>query len=340
MSVAELKILDNQVDGEGNLERQALCRLTDEKGTSYKTISYATGINEASLRSFKSGHYQMKDTEKLAALREYLASMGYWGESPSESPQAVYKTKISEMNIVDTETAKRVRFVINNSLECRDFGMVCGPSGCGKSYTVQRWIDENPGKAVMITANGSMTKKALLKRLAKALDLKSTGDVDALVERVRDELVSYPRLIFIDEADQLKGIPKYELLRTIWDECNVAGSPIGMVWIGNQDLSKLILQAAVDREELSRLHNRFGAFQMVEMPSREEALKLLEGFNITPKAQEQLVKLTMNKRKGGIRVLRKVLTLLLAAAEVTGGLINESMVMSEGLAKSVLSLNA
>lgn len=337
MSVAELKIFDSGVEPEGMKEKRMLCKLIEEKGTKYNTITAATGINENTLRQFKNTDYTIKG-ERLLALREYLISVGYWEEDPAAPPANGFKSRIDQMEFVDTETARRVRFVITNSLECKDFGMICGPSGCGKTGTVKRWMEEHPGQAILITANGSMTKRALLKRIAKAIDVKSTGDADTLIERIRDELVSHPRLIILDEADQLKRISKYELLRTIYDECDAAGAPIGMVWIGNLDLSKLLLQAAVDREELSRLHNRFGAFQMVEMPSRSEAEALMEGFHISAPARNHLVRIACNKRKGGIRVLRKVLTLLLAAA--ADGPITEDMVLSEGLAKSVLSLNA
>lgn len=329
---------DNRPSMEGwPKERIMLYKLVKENGTTSTTISKAIGCSDSAVRRYLNGNYKASD-EFLTKLREYLASVGLWVEDTVDADPGENKTSVQEMEFVETETTHRAWFVLNNSIEMGDFGMICGPSGCGKTYAIKQWMQDNPGRAIQITANGRMACKAIVKRIAKALGVRSYGDTDTLIEFVRDELITHPRLIIIDEADQLKRVDKFELLRTIYDECDNAGSPIGIVFIGNEDLSRFILQAAVDREELSRIHNRFGAYQKVEMPSRTEAEQLLEGYNLTPGAKEQLIKITRNKRMGGIRVLRKVLHILLGA--VGTARITEEHVLSQALARSVLSLNA
>lgn len=320
------------------MERRMLWKLTKENGTKSTTVGKALGYDGSYIRQYVSESGRKVSDEFLTKAREYLKSIGLWEDEPAGGETAEYKTTLSQMDFVETEAARRSWFVLNNSMEMKDFGMICGPSGCGKTYAIKQWMQDNPGRAIIITANGRMACKAIIKRIAKALEIRSYGDTDTLIEFVRDELTTHPRLIIIDEADQLKSIAKLELLRTVYDECDGAGSPIGIVLIGNEDLSRFILQAAVDREELSRIHNRFGAYQKLDMPSRQEADQLLEGYNLTPKAKEQLLNIARNKRRGGIRVLRKVMAILLGA--VGNGRITEEHVLSEALARSVLSLNA
>lgn len=336
--LALIRTEDQQPDMSGwPKERRMLWRLVKDNGTKSTTIGKAIGCSDSAVRRYLNGSYKASD-EFLAKLREYLVGVGFWEEEDSSGEPAEYKSSLQQMDFIETESARRAWFVMNNSMEMKDFGMICGPSGCGKTYAVKQWMQDNPGRAILITANGRMACKAIVKRIAKALEVRSYGDTDTLIEFVRDELTSHPRLIIIDEADQLKSIAKLELLRTIYDECDSAGSPIGVVLIGNEDLSRFILQAAVDREELSRIHNRFGAYQKLDMPSRQEAEQLLEGYNLTAKAKEQLLNIARNKRRGGIRVLRKVMAILLGA--VGDGRITEEHVLSEALARSVLSLNA
>lgn len=329
---------DQQPDMTGwPMERRMLWKLVKENGTKSTTIARAISCSDSAVRRYLGEPGYKASDEFLAKLREYLVGVGFW-EDEEEGEPAKYKDSLSQMAFDETEAARRAWFVLNNSMEMKDFGMICGPSGCGKTYAVKQWMQDNPGRAVFITANGRMACKAIIKRIAKALEVRSYGDTDTLIEFVRDELTAHPRLIIIDEADQLKSIAKFELLRTIYDECDGARSPIGVVLIGNEDLSRIILQAAVDREELSRIHNRFGAYQKLDMPSRQEAEQLLEGYNISPKAREHLINIARNRRRGGICVLRKVMAILLGA--VGGGRITEEHVLSEALARSVLSLNA
>lgn len=336
--LALIRTEEQQSDMAGwTTERRMLWKLVKENGTKSTTVGKAMGCSDSAVRRYLSGSYKASE-EFLTKLREYLAGVGFWEEEDSAGEPEEYKTSIQEMAFVETEAARRAWFVMNNSMEMKDFGMICGPSGCGKTYAIKQWMQDNPGRAILITANGRMAPKAIVKRIAKALEIRSYGDTDTLIEFVRDELITHPRLVIIDEADQLKRIDKFELLRTIYDECDGAGSPIGIVFIGNEDLSRFILQAAVDREELSRIHNRFGAHQQLDMPSRQETEQLLEGYNLTPKAKEQLINIARNKRRGGIRVLRKVMAILLGA--VGGGRITEEHVLSEALTRSVLSLNA
>jgi DNA transposition AAA+ family ATPase len=316
-----------------------LKKLVKENGTKSPTVAAAIGCSDSLIRQFINNEDRKLSQALLDKLREYLISVGYWEDDDIPAPPSGgFKTSIKQMDFVETETVRRVRFVLQNSIEACDFGMVCGPSGCGKTYTVLQWMKERPGDAIFIRAHGCMTRKAILKRIAKAMELRTYGDADTMIEHIRDELIARPRLIIFDEADQFNSIKKFELLRSIYDECDIAGAPFGVVFIGNEDLAKYILQAAADKEELARIHNRFGAFQRVEMPNREEAERLLEGYNTTPKARELLIAIIRNRRKGGIRVCRKVLAILLGA--VGGKPITEDLVLSDALARSVLSLNA
>ncbi|MDR1702673.1 MAG: hypothetical protein LBR56_07840, partial [Sporomusaceae bacterium] len=114
---------------------------------------------------------------------------------------------------------------------------------------------------------------------------------------------------------------------------------IGIALIGNEDLSEYILQMAVNKRKLARIHNRFGAYQQLKMPTRDEALKLLERVNMTDGARREMVHVIMDKSgKGGFRVAQSILSVIFEA--IGDKLITEDLLRSSALQGVVLSVKA
>lgn len=317
-------------------QRVLLWRLIKENGTKNKTVAQEVGAGESTLRRFLTDGTYTPSEEFLRKLEEYFRRIGIWDSEmtlPEEQPE--FFTRIGQMNVVVTDAWKRTWFVLDNTLKHQNFGMVVGPSGCGKTSAAKYWSEEpaNQDRAIFITANGCMTRKAILRRIAKGVGVWSSGDSDVLLERICAELAERPRLIIIDEADQISSKMKLEALRSILDNTG----KIGIVLIGNEDLSEYILQIASDDRKLSRIHNRFGAYQQVKMPNRDEAIKMLEGFNLTTGAREYLINVMQRRSgKGGIRVVRTMLAIVLEA--LGDKLITETILRSSSLENAVLSV--
>lgn len=316
-------------------ERILVYKLVKENGSKIDTIAKEVGFSRPQVSRFVNDNGFRPSEEFFYAIRQYLIRLGLWEE---EEPPTVsgFKTRISQMDFIVTEAWKRAWFVLDTSAKARNFGMIVGPSGCGKSSAVSHWMDmdRNFEKAIVITANGCMTRKSILRRIAKGVGIGSSADADTLIERICTELTERPRLIIIDEADQIGMEGKLEVLRSILD----GAGTIGIVLIGNEDLSEYILRIAVDKRKLARIHNRFGAYQQVGMPTREEADRLLQGYNLAHGAKEHLINVIRRRSgEGGIRVARNMLAIVLDA--IGDKLITEDLLRSTALKGAVLSTN-
>ena len=340
MTAAELAVLQDMPPALTDMsgwpqERVQIYRLVKENGCKIETIAKEVGFSRPQVSRFLNDNAFRPSEDFFAAVRKYLMRLGLWEEERRQEPVSQYKTKISQMEFVITEGWRRSWFVMDTAMKNRNFGMIVGPSGCGKTAAISTWMDmdANFDRAVLITANGCMTRKSILRRIAKSVGIGSSADADTLIERICAALSERPRLLIFDEADQLAAEYKLEVLRSILD-----GGQCGIVLIGNEDLSEYILQIAVDKRKLSRIHNRFGAYQQVSMPTRPEAERMLEGYNLAPGAKDYLVNVIRRRSgDGGIRVAKTMLGIVLEA--MGDKLITEDLLRSTALKSAVLSSN-
>ena len=319
-------------------ERQLLYKRVKEMGVAISTIASEIGYSRPQLSQFIHKDDFPASEVFLEKVREYLIKINFWDDADRFFDRTGFISQIKELEPIVTEAWKRVWYVLDATWENKNFGMVTGASGAGKTAAAKYWLNQNnnQSKSIMITANGCMTRKSILRRIAKELGMFAPADADALIERICDELKTDPKLIIIDEADQLCNELKLETLRTIIDNCD--GS-VGIVLIGNEDLSNHILRMAIDKRKLSRLHNRFGANQKVSMPTDDEAKAWLARVNLTPKARLMLIsRLQRINGAGGYRVVLNILKTIFAS--IGDKEITEDILKSQGLAHAVLSLNA
>lgn len=319
-------------------ERQLLYKRVKELDIRISSMAKEIGCSRSLLSQYiNKDDYPLSD-ELMEKIREYLIKINYWEDADIYKESSGYISNISELKPVITQAWKRVWYVLDATWENKNFGMVTGASGAGKTAAVKYWLEQNNNslKSIMITANGCMTRKSILRRIAKELGIFVSADADALIERICNELRAEPKLIIIDEADQLCNELKLETLRSIIDNCD---GDVGIVLIGNEDLSNHILRMAIDKRKLSRLHNRFGANQKVSMPTDDEARAWLERVNLSSKAKLMLIaRLQRINGAGGYRVVLNILKTVFAS--IGDKEITEDILQSQGLAHAVLSLNA
>ena len=320
--------------------RRLLWKLHKEDGVTLQTIANESGISRSYLSQYLKGEVVLSDA-KLDMLEEYFKKIKYWdneGFFEETKPQG-FISKVEELPFLITECLIRTTYVLEATWTNKNFGMVTGPSGCGKTAAVKYWLDSKPDmadKSIFITANGNMTRKSILRRIAKELGMFFPADADALIEQICAELKAEPRLIIIDEADQISHELKLETLRSVVDG---ASGCVGIVLIGNEDLAERIMRMAVDKRKLSRIHNRFGANQKVRMPSDAEANELIKHVNLSKIARYKLVAIIRKTNgMGGYRVCHSILKTMFLS--VNNQQITEEHLMSESLHKAVLSLNA
>lgn len=322
--------------------RRLLYKRVKVDGVTIAQLAKDMDVSRPYLSRFISENDFKPSDNLLETIEEYFKRTNYWYTEGQEDlfkrPEG-FINDIKDMPFILSECLRRIVYVLQSTWERKNFGMITGPSGCGKSAAVKYWLNDHidhQQSSIFITANGTMTRKAILRRIAKELGMFAPADADALIERICNELRAEPRLIIIDEADQISNEYKLETLRSIVDNCD--GSA-GIVLIGNEDLSENIMRMAVDKRKLSRIHNRFGANQKVKMPTDAEANQLLEQVNLTPHARHMLVSIMQRTNgMGGYRVCQSILKTLFAA--IGNEQITEEHLRSESLRTAVLSLNA
>lgn len=330
------EILDSVPDmQEWCRERQLVWRLVKENGTKVNTIANELGVSRPQMSRFIKDNSFKASEEFLHTVRNYLIRLKLWEDDgvPKLASEEYIKS-VDELDFIVTEVWKRTWFVLEMAMSARNFGMVVGPSGCGKTEAVRAWMErpQNTERAILITANACMTRASILRRIAKGLGIGASADSDTLISRICCELKERPKLIIIDEADQIGTESKLEVLRSILDGTQT----IGIVLVGNEDLSEYIWRMAIDNRKLARIHNRFGAYQEVKMPTRAEALKLLERVHATVGARDRLISVICRRGgDGGLRVARTMLRILFEA--VGGDEITEGLLRSEALKDAVLS---
>jgi|GEM_PF-3289325 Uncharacterized ATPase, putative transposase len=307
-------------------EKQQLWHLVKKEGRSVADIAKESGVSRSLLSRLLNEKGYSPSEEILEKFRAYLRMVGRWEESLE------WISDVDDLEMIGTRCYHQTKFVLDSAMEGCGFGLVTGPSGCGKTTAARAWMTENPDQAIFITANRSMTMKSVVRVIAEALNLKTKGDTTTLIGRVVKELIEIPRLIIIDEADQIGRTDKLEILRTILDE---AGT-VGIVFLANEDLSEYILQVASEHRSLARIHNRFVVSQFVKMPTEEEGMRWLERVNLDEFSRKRLIwHLQLRDGRGGFRVVRTYLRALFKAVgtdEITKELMN-----SETLNSLVLS---
>lgn len=338
LAVVTQDILNSRSDMTGWPKERKLVWKLKEDGTKIETIAREVGFSRSQVSRLLNEDNFKPSEEFFEAIRGYLKKIGVWEVEDvfAKTIESSYVKSVNDLECIVTEGWKRCWYVLDATQKGQNFGMIAGPSGCGKTTAVRYWLGkrENEEKAILITANGCMTRKAILKRIAKAIGIWASADADTLIERICAELKERPRLIIIDEADQVAAEGKLEVLRTILDETNP-----GIVLIGNEDLSEYILRMAVDKRKLARIHNRFGAYQQIKMPTRDEALTWLAEVHMTQGARDRVVNIICRKGgDGGFRVARTMLSIIFDS--IGDEVITEDILRSPALQGAVLSANA
>lgn len=310
-------------------EKKQLFIMHKKEGIPLADIAKDSGVSRSLLSRFLNEKGYSPGEEHLKKLQDYFKKSNHWEEDQN------WIENIEKLEVIKTKCVMQVFYVLNTAKEGNGFGLITGPSGCGKTTAVKMWLKDHPEEAIFITANGAMTRKAIVKRIAQALGINSAGDADSLIEKVARELTENPKLIIIDEADQIGRVDKLETLRTILDETGT----IGIVLIANEDLSDYILQISVDKRALARIHNRFVAFQKVKMPTEDEAKRWLERVNSDEFAKNRLIwLLRLNDGRGGYRVVKNMLRTMFKA--VGNKKIDSDLITSDSLRALVLSANS
>ncbi|MED1851863.1 AAA family ATPase [Brevibacillus borstelensis] len=218
-----------------------------------------------------------------------------------------YKSSISEMGFVPTQNAIQASAVLSGCMEYRDLGVIIGPAGSGKTRSVQEFMKKHPHSVIRIEGDDMMSTRDLIEEIGNELGIGEEVRYGTTRDRVRKivrRLSQDPVMIVVDEADRLVNysVKKLEMLRTIHDQAKVA-----IVLVGLPKLGTFLQRGPSMRENLSQLYSRVGFIVNLGGLRREEVMEMLAGYNIENNARDELIRIALDKERGGCRALVKAL---------------------------------
>lgn len=288
--------------------RDFLNDLIEYKGIKQQDIADAIGKSHTALWKFRKDGEGSEDLVKLLEIyrEDYIKQI-------SSAPQ----TKYSANSFLKTVDANNILGLCVATEAANGIGAVLGNAGTGKTYALKEFAKNNP-KAVYLRADCLMSKRELLKEIARAVGAPVEGtSVRDYLMNIIEHLTYSPKVIIVDEIEQLmpsKNVSKIDVLRTIHDETKDYGNSLiiaGPIWVEHK------LKKRTVGENYGQIDSRIDYLYRTQGLLREEIHSILDlnDWNFTARAKDYIANLVSKTTKGGIRWLTKVLE---RSIDVTG----------------------
>lgn len=270
-----------------------------------------------------------------STVSQYINKEDYCSkELEVKAAEFLKKLADAKADAIGTESKKELGFVlIADALavmglcaRCaaeKELGVIIGHAGIGKTTAIQEYCKKNP-EAVYLRADVTMSAKELLIEIGEKIGVILTyGTQRFMLRKIIARLRERPRPLIIDEADLLitHTVKKMEILRTIYDEARV-----GLILAGMPRLKGFLQKGPSLKENLAQFYSRVGYLHELEGLSRNEASQILEAYNVSDTAKEELILRATNPAFGGLRRFSKALKRSLALADQRNGQITREIV--------------
>lgn len=276
-------------------------------------IAKQIDCDASTLRHFMRGRPSVPVAQAILELKGRLAQ-----EAPASAEVAATvaaaQPRARAVDFILTRDARRVMGVCEAVIAERTIGVIIGHSGGGKTTALQEFRRRCP-EAVFVRADAVMTGKQMLDEIADALGVEHHALLRPQMYRIIEVLKQSPRLVIIDEADQLvrRTSRQLEMLRTIHD---VSRCP--MILCGMPRLRAFLLRGPNLKENLAQIYSRVGFMVELTGLARDEATEILSRYPLTEAARADLLAIAVNRGTGGMRRLMTVLRRALDIADRRG----------------------
>lgn len=205
MQTAEKLSLIESVRAESEMPaevRARIVKLVNEGTVKTRDIERFTSYSSSVISQYLNNKYT-GDVEKIeAAMQRYFR---YW---------------VAKNALVPTHVVDKVHATLKLAWTRKALARIRGPFGRGKTWAAEQFKMLHDDFTVIVTLSGVTSQRDLLMRIAKALNIDSQvmkGSLSDLLAAIIRNLGRNPRMIIIDEADELK--PRVlGLLRSIHDD--------------------------------------------------------------------------------------------------------------------------
>lgn len=195
------------------------------------------GYSAGALSTYRAGKYKGNIETLEAKLKEFFAT--------KEAAQAMYVSPVFVPTSISTQVYQTIRLCHLRG----GFAIECGDAGIGKTKAAEKYIEDYPNSAVMVTANPCFSSiTAFLKLLCRHLKLP-IGMKDDMWLSVDSRLRGGRRVLIIDEAQHLT-IKTIDSIRGFFD----GNRELGIIMIGNAET--VATRGGRNFESSAQIHNR------------------------------------------------------------------------------------
>lgn len=294
----------------------ALRDLIQNQGLQVTALAREFGVSHSSVSQYvNKPDYQSNAVEEAASV--FLEK---WASKSNSENNTEFK---KDLSFILTNDAMAVMGLLDRCAADRELGVIIGHAGTGKTTPILEYCKRNR-EAVYLRADVSMSAKEVLIELGEKLgEILTYGSLRSMQRKIVKRLRERPRVVIVDEADMLISytVKKLEVLRTIFDEAKV-----GLVLSGMPRLKGFLLKGPSLKDNLAQFYSRVGYMHELEGLTREEVSEILNGFNVTEAAKEELMLRATNRAFGGFRRFSKALKRSIALADQRGGQITRDII--------------
>jgi DNA transposition AAA+ family ATPase len=190
-------------------------------------------------------------------------------EKATDAIARFYRAWLDRQSIVKTKTVTIITNIMDLIYKRRDIGLIVGRFGAGKTKAGTSYAAHNPKTSAFIDVKSTTSPAAILHRIGDALNITNLiGSQDDKLHTVIRNLQRNPRLLIIDEADNLKP----RTLAIIKDvHGGEAAERCGIVLIGTERIKETLRM-----KELGYLESRIGIKQVIGDISFNEAEEIMD----------------------------------------------------------------
>jgi DNA transposition AAA+ family ATPase len=248
----------------------------------------------------------VKETTFSPAVISQALSGTYEGdvERVDEALMRFYRRWIMSNLVIETAAITDIQGTFELAWKRKVLSTYTGDYGEGKTKAVMSYVVNNDNYSVYLTLTSTTTQQSLVHRIAEALNISSRmqGSLEDKLNSIIRELQRNPRLIVVDEADNLKA-KTLAILKDIYGD--QAAERCAIVLVGTEELIKLLHDPA-----LGYLESRIGIKRKHISTTATEAKEII---NMWPHRLEDSELSELWKRCAAAHYLRS-LTLVMSRA--------------------------
>lgn len=260
------------------------------------------------------GDFSQKDIERFTSFSSSTISQvlndKYEGDVASKHNALVrfWKNWLAKHSIIQTTAAEQVQTFLGWAWKRKLIGLITGDNGRGKSTAAQAYCAAHPEETAYLVLDQTTHILDALNVIAGALGIESqmSGPASFRKAAIIRALQRKPRLIIIDEADEIK--PRLlSILRTLYGDND---GRCGIVFIATGKLERMLKHPANDLRYMdTRISLRVHIAEMEE----SDAIKLINEYvhELDRSEMRELHKWANlhSRNQGGIRALRNLMNI-------------------------------